>query len=81
MFGIGSAEAGFILIIVLLLFAPTVVAFLIGYTVGQRRGTSSASASTVVLEEAKVPNPTDVAAPDTDTASAGSADSVETTDD
>jgi len=40
MFGLGSAEAGIILVVALVLFAPTLVAFWVGYTMGQRKSAS-----------------------------------------
>jgi hypothetical protein len=37
MFGLGTTEAGIILVLVVLLFAPTLVAFWLGYVMGQRK--------------------------------------------
>jgi len=42
--GLGPTEVLVILAIVALLFGPTLVAFLAGYALGQRRGSATASA-------------------------------------
>ena len=38
MLGLGIGEAVIIVLIVLLLFGPTIVAFFVGYALGQRKG-------------------------------------------
>ena len=37
MLGLGGAEAGVILIIVVVLFGPTLIAFWVGYTLGRKK--------------------------------------------
>jgi hypothetical protein len=43
--GLGATEAGIILVLVLLLFAPTLVAFWLGYIMGQRKAAPGETAS------------------------------------
>jgi len=55
MVGVGAAEAVIIVLIVLVLFAPTVIAFFVGYTLGQRKGGESAEKAPPASAEARTP--------------------------
>lgn len=73
MLGLGGTELAVVLLVVLVLFAPTVVAFFVGYALGQRResGTSSSGGSTASAPSSKAeppepaPPPEGAPAPDT----------------
>ena len=69
MFGLGGAEAGVILVIVVVLFGPTLIAFWLGYTLGRKKsdGQSGEPAPTA---GAAVAEPKPESLPESDTAPA-----------